>query len=209
MNLRTLLLIPLFAATLSTLAQVPQEGNPRRERPGRPEYLPSDGQGQSRDRPGHDRQDHDRQGHDRLGRERQQPVIERWLNHLEQQNPAEHQRLTALREDDPVAFREEMRRQFARAREQQQARRGVRGNPPDFTEELAALRNARNDTERAQAREALQSVLAEHIDQRLAQREQRIHSIREELNRLEMQHQADKARREAWIEEALTRMLEE
>ncbi|MCC5844496.1 MAG: hypothetical protein JJU05_09615 [Verrucomicrobia bacterium] len=184
MNPRPLLLILLLTALTATNAQPPRDGTGPRDRPGRPE-----------------------QG--RPDRERHHSVIERWLNHLEKQDPAEHRRLTELREADPDAFRGEIRRQLAEARESAGVRRGGRGAPPELSREIKALRVARTDADRAEAREALHAALAEHIDQRLAMREQRIQSIREELDRLETRHRADKARRDTWIEETLERLLEE
>ncbi len=150
-----------------------------------------------------------RDGHGPRDRERHQPVIERWLHHLESKDPAEHRRLTALREENPAAFRSEIRRQLAEVRENAPRHREGRAGPPDLSRERQAVRDARTDAERARALATLREALAQHIDMRLAQREQRIRSIREELERLETRHRADQARRDTWIEETLERLLEE
>jgi hypothetical protein len=181
---RPLILLLLLTALSAANAQPPRDGTGPRERSGRPE-------------------------HPRPDRERHHSVIERWLNHLEKQEPEEHRRLTEMREEDPAAFREELRRHFSEAREHAAPRRGGRGAPPGLTEKIQALRQADTPDTRARALEALRTALAGHIDQRLALREQRIQSIREELEQLETRHRADKARREAWIEETLERLLED
>jgi len=184
MKNRPLLLIILPVILTAATAQPPREGGAPRERPGRQEQSRPD-------------------------RERHHSVIERWLNHLEKQEPEEHRRLTEMREEDPAAFREELRRHFSEAREHAAPRRGGRAAPPGLTEKIQALRQADTPDTRARALEALRTALAGHIDQRLALREQRIQSIREELEQLETRHRADKARRDAWIEETLERLLED
>lgn len=183
MNIRPLLLILLPALLTAAPAQPPHARSGPGERSAPPESL-------------------------RVDRDRHQPVIERWLRHLETEDPAEHRRLNELREENPAAFREALRRHFAEARQSPLARRGGRMLPPELSAPIDALRRAETEDERRQAREALRRALAEQIDQRLAQREQRIQTIREELGQLETRHQTDKARRDRWIEETLEKLLE-
>lgn len=138
---------------------------------------------------------------------RRPPVIERWLNHLETADPEEHRRLTALREEDPAAFRDAVREALAAARDHHAGRRPGRGAPLDFAQERQALREARTEAERETARSALREAVARHVDQRLDMREQRIQNIRDELERLETRHREDQDRRDAWIETVMERLL--
>lgn len=189
MTIRSLLPLLLLLTLPPAPAQPLRDGNGPRERPGRPEHA-----GPDRDRPDQDRR---------------QPVVERWLNHLQKQNPEEHRRLTALRREDPAAFRAEMRQQLAEIREKRSLNGDGPGAPPNLKPAIEALRAAETEPERTRALEHLRTALAEHIDQRLAAREQRIQSIREELERLETRHRADQARRDTWIQETLEQILKE
>ncbi len=152
-------------------------------------------------------------GHPRMDRERGdrprvQPVIERWLLDLEQKDPEEHQRLLLLREEDPEAFRGEVRRHYAQARGRPSARQGDGPRIPEVAGQVKAYQEAKTDAERDRIRESIRAELAGHLDRRLAFREQRIQSIREELERLEDRHETDKARRDSWIDEALEQLLQ-
>jgi exonuclease VII large subunit len=150
-----------------------------------------------------------RERRERPDGERRQQVLERWLNHLEAHDPAEHQRLTALREEDPAAFRETIRRQLAEAREKAQMRRGDRQAAPEFAGDIRAVREAQSEADRQRALDTLRESVSAHVDRRLAHREQRIQAAREELAQLEARHQADLERRDTWIEYILKRVLED
>lgn len=182
MNIRPLILMLFPALLTAASAQPPAARGGPGERAAPPESLRAD-------------------------RDRHQPVIERWLRNLETEDPAEHRRLNALREENPPAFREALRRHFAEARQSTLPRRGERMPPPELSGPLDALRRAETEDERRRARDDLRRALAERIDQRLAQREERIKTIREELGQLEARHRADQARRDRWIEETLEKLL--
>jgi len=139
-------------------------------------------------------------------RERGQPMIERWMNHLERTQPEEHERLMNLRQEDPAAFREEIRTHLARIREQPPLPPG-RGRPDRFAAEVEAVRNAATDQEKQKALAALRNAVSEMLEQRMQMREERIQSIQADLERLREQHNADSGRKEELVQETLDSLL--
>ena len=141
----------------------------------------------------------------RGARERSHPVIVRWMEHLNLSDPEEHARLMQLREEDPQAFREAVRQGLQEARRQHRQDRQHRM----FGDQVDAIRNAESDEERQEAIAALKSAVGEMLDRRMDLREQRIASVREQLERLEAEHQSDKERRGELVDEYTERLLAE
>ena len=135
------------------------------------------------------------------------PVIERWMRHLEETAPEDHQRLQELRESDPGAFRQELRRSMASARQESGAATGRRRHP--VADQAAAVRVAETEAEREAAVAALRESVETMIDRRMAMREQRIETVRAQLERLEAEHEADKARRDELVTRMMDRLLTE
>lgn len=133
------------------------------------------------------------------------PVIERWMRHMAETQPEEHQRLQNLRESDPTAFRQELRRSMSEARQAGTATPARRRNP--FADQVAAIRAAESETERNAAVATLQASVESMVDRRMEVREQRIEAIRAQLEQLEADHNADKARRDELVQRQLERLL--
>ncbi|MCC5846929.1 MAG: hypothetical protein JJU29_02465 [Verrucomicrobia bacterium] len=141
----------------------------------------------------------------RGGRDRSHPVLERWMNHLSENDPDEHARLMELREEDPRAFREAVREGLNEVRRQHRQDRQQRM----FGEQVDAIRNAETDEERQEAVEALKLAVGEMVERRMEMREQRIASVREQLERLESEHQTDKDRQQELVENYVEQLLAE
>lgn len=142
-------------------------------------------------------------------RERAQNMVDRLLQHVEATDPDEHARLTALRESDPPAFREEMRSQLQRLRNEMPERRGPRHPRERLAAEIEAVQQAPTEAERDAALAQLHQAVASLVDQRFQQREQRIQQIQTELERLQAQHQSDLERRAEWIQDTVDALLTE
>ena len=142
------------------------------------------------------------------------PSLDRYLSHLEKKNPEEYERLTALRESDPQAFRVAMREkiQKLRKRRMEAARQGTpmakprHGSP--LQPEMKQLREATTEEEKAAATEALRAKIRSRVEERLRKREEKIERVREQLKELEAQNAADRERVDAIVEEHVQRMLQ-
>jgi hypothetical protein len=154
------------------------------ERPERPQVRPRDGE----------------------GGERERPVVEGWLRRVREEDPEEFERLRRMRREDPQGFREAMREAFSEKRGERGGS-GPQTGGAEVREALRAVREADGEAERDAAVTALRSLLAARAEERLAMREERIARIRADLERLEAQHAADRARRDAWVEETLDELL--
>lgn len=153
-------------------------------------------------RPGWDRPPRERMERERPPRG--QPFLDRWMNHLEQEDPEEHQRLRQLQEEDPAAFRGEVRESFSRSRERAVARE-PRASP--FAEEVAAIHGAETEEAREEAVKRLRERMEERVEQRMAMRERRMEAIRAQLEQLEAQHKQDLDRREELVNSLMENLL--
>lgn len=177
MKIKTLLLVfTLVSGAAIALAQ-PPEGRPRHGDRGRPA-----GQGP----------------------DASSAPVERYMSQLQQEDTEEYRRLSELRDQDPTAFRRELRRKASEKRGRPSSRQ-VRHHP--LREEIAALRNAENEDDRDVAIQAIRAKITERVDRSLEERENAIREIRETLQRLEEQNEQEQARREEIIDRHLQRVL--
>ncbi len=135
------------------------------------------------------------------------PALDRLFEHLRQHEPEEFERLRTLRVEDPEGFRDELRRRVAETRVHRGEGPGLFHHP--FQREVKALRSAETPEAREEALGVLRERLGEVLDRRMEMRQQRIQAIREELMKLQAQHEADLARREEILREQVERLLAE
>jgi len=135
------------------------------------------------------------------------PAVERYMHHLEQQDPETHARLAELKEKDPVAFRRELRRRAQQPASRERGRERQRRHQ-EFHQDVQAYHQAETDAEREQARAALQTRIEERVDQVIADRKEAITAIRERLHRLEELNEQELARRDEIVAHHLQRLLE-
>ncbi len=189
----SLMLLPLTAQELAEprISESPGPQRPRREA------------GERRERPKGERRT-----------ELSGPALERYLSHLEKKNPEEYERLSALRESDPQAFRVAMREkiQELRKRRMESARQGTPMAKPrhgaPMHQEMKQLREATTEEEKAAATEAMRAKIRSRVEERLRKREEKIERVREQLQQLEAQNAADRERVDAIVEEHLQRVLQ-
>lgn len=143
---------------------------------------------------------------ERDGMRQPPPPLETYLKKLEQENPDEFQRLQRLREEDPQAFRSELRQKASKFRSGSPHQRGP--GPHLLMEEIEKVKNAATPEERAHAVAVLQQKIGEEIDRNLAEREEAIENFREKLKQLENQNIQEKTRRDEIVEKHLQRILE-
>ncbi|MDA3873818.1 MAG: hypothetical protein PF795_07645 [Kiritimatiellae bacterium] len=146
----------------------------------------------------------DRARSERRGPEATSAPVERYLNQLQAENPEEYQRLSDLREQDPSAFRRELRRKAYEKRGNPSARSD---RPHPLQEEISALRNAENEEDREVAIQAIRAKISERVDHSLAEREKAIQEIRVKLQRLEEQNEQERTRREEIIAHHMQRIV--
>lgn len=182
-------LFVVLASPLLLLAQPPADTPPGRE--GR-QWPPGES------RPQRERADTQRPA-------RGQPFLERWLSQLKEADPDEHARLRELREENPAAFRAEVRAAFSRMRTRAVRQQRARA----FSGEITAIREAETPEARQEAVGRLRERLESHVEQRMQMRERRMEAIRKQLQELETQHKQDLERREELVSDLLTSMLED
>ncbi|MCP5487447.1 MAG: hypothetical protein H7A43_02265 [Verrucomicrobia bacterium] len=161
---------------------------------------------------------------------------ERWLQMLEEFNPDEYQRLIALQDQDPEAFRAEMRERLQKHRKQ--FIRRMHGNPPppsttvgggapgedpedravevrtlletirpEVERLVEAYRNTENEDERAAIRQALRGLVAQVQEARIASHQRRIEQARAMLEGLESKMAARLEKQEQQLDRAVDRIL--
>ncbi len=132
--------------------------------------------------------------------------LDSYLSKMERENPEEFQRLQRLREEDPQAFRFELREKASEFRRNGGPHQKGRGPHPLQTE-IAKVKTATSPEERAEAVAVLQQKIGEEIDKNMAEREAAIEKFREKLKQLEDQNLQEKTRRDEIVENHLKRIL--
>jgi hypothetical protein len=128
------------------------------------------------------------------------------MEELQREKPEEHRRLSRLQEENPSAFRRELRRKASETREPGRGRgRSIRPHP--LRDEILALRNAETDDAREAAVAGLREKIRARVDANLAEREKAIQDVRKKLQDLEQQNEQEQARREEIIDNHLQRVL--
>lgn len=161
---------------------------------------------------------------------------ERWLQMLEEFNPDEYQRMIALQDQDPEAFRAEMRERLQKHRKQ--FIRRMHGNrpppsttvgggapgedPEDHAVEVRTLletirpeverlvedfRKTENKDEQAAIRQALRGLIAQVHEARIASHQRRIEQARAMLEVLESKMAARLEKQEQQLDRAVDRIL--
>ena len=130
-----------------------------------------------------------------------------WLKRLESENPEEFQRLQTLRENDPEAFRKEMRAQMEK--------RVVgfvkqhSGGLENETRELGKkYRTADTDKEKAAIKAELETKVHQAFDARLEGQKKLIAHLEEKLDELKKQVQTREKNREAICRKRVTELTE-
>lgn len=133
-----------------------------------------------------------------------QAPVERYLHQLKKTDPEEYQRMKALKESDPAAFRQELR-QKAMSRRREMAQKHTRHF---FKEEMKAIRQAETPEAREEAVAALRVKVAEQVDRNLQRREERMAQVREQLSELESRHKLETEQKEQLIDRHVEKLLE-
>ncbi|MDF3128052.1 hypothetical protein P0Y35_02465 [Kiritimatiellaeota bacterium B1221] len=142
-------------------------------------------------------------GGDRNG-QRSQPVID-YLQKLKATNPEEFNRLEKLRQEDPQAFRNELRKNAWGRQQGGKFRQGLQAHP--LQAEIEKIRSAQTEAEKEAAIADLRLKVSERIAENQKEREEAIEKIRRKLKQLEEQNEQEKIRREEIIDHHLQRIL--
>lgn len=160
------------------------------------------------------------------------PPIQRLMQHWKERNPEEFERMKALREQDPAAFRRELQRKLAEAREthsqgrrlmNEMGMRGGPGGPGDDREPMSpemraaelqirqlaeAWRKATAPEEKERLTAELKVALSKAFDQREQMRAQRLADMEKKLNELRTVMDERRSRRDAIIEKRLQELTD-
>jgi len=141
----------------------------------------------------------------REAREGTPPPVERYLHYLRKTNPEEYQRMKTLQEEDPGAFRRELREKVMSRRRELSKKHHSRGV---FKEEMKAVRQAASAEEREQAVAALRAKVAAQVEENLKRREERMKQVRAQLQELEERHVMEREQKEQLIDRHVEKLLE-
>lgn len=134
------------------------------------------------------------------------PSVEKYLNHLEEKNPEEYERMVQLQKENPQAFRMELRKK-AHHSDKGGNKRGQKG-PHPLANEIKAVRAAESPEAREEAIAVLREKVNERVENNLQEREQAIEKFRERLKKLEERNDQERASREEVVDHHLKRILE-
>ncbi|TAN38128.1 MAG: hypothetical protein EPN23_03295 [Verrucomicrobia bacterium] len=159
-------------------------------------------------------------------------AVEQWLKHLQARNPAEYERLTQLREEDPAAFQKAMKDRLERIRSNKAGAlsldvgkaasprihepgagksREQRTDDNKYEQEIRELA-ASYKTATPEDKKKLQAELKKHInesfDWREKTRQEMIQRIENQLTHLKKDAEQSKANRDTIVERRLKELTE-
>ncbi|GEM_PF-4605973 len=133
------------------------------------------------------------------------PPVDRYLHYLKKTNPEEYQRLKTLKEEDPMAFRRELRQKLMARRKEMAQKHHSRGQ---FKTEMKAIRQAGTPEEREQAIADLRERVAAQVEENLKRREERMRQVRTQLQQLEDRHKLEREQKDQLIDRHVEKLLE-
>ncbi|MGA0369194.1 MAG: hypothetical protein ACO3N7_07055 [Kiritimatiellia bacterium] len=133
------------------------------------------------------------------------PPVRRYMESLRESDPGEYERLEKLKQEDPRAFRMELRKNAWEKREGKHRNGPTRPHP--LESEIRKVREAESPEARLAAIEELRGKVRERVEENLREREAAIEKFRQQLKALEEQNQQERIRREEIIDHHLERIL--
>lgn len=118
-----------------------------------------------------------------------------WLQMLKEKQPEEYERLQELRESDPEAFLDEIRKRF-RQHIKSRMRKHVGPHNRECMELAKKYHDAENPEEKAELKQELQDAVKKAFDARVEQQAAMIKRMEERLNKLRDHLAARKANRD-------------
>ena len=123
-----------------------------------------------------------------------------WIEELKENDPDEYERLMALREEDPQAFRQEIRKRLGERMKQHMRQHA--GPEEQKCMELARRYHAADSAgEKAEIKEQLEDAVQAAFDARLEQQETMLEKMEERLDQLREHLATRKAHREKICDE--------
>ncbi|WFB34403.1 hypothetical protein P3T73_09540 [Kiritimatiellota bacterium B12222] len=133
-------------------------------------------------------------------------MVDHYLEKLKNETPEEYERLKTLRQENPQAFRLELRQKAYNKGAGGRRSVSQRG-PHPLQEHIDAVKNADSPEAKQAAIVTLRAKIAEQVENNLAEREVAIEKFRKRLKQLEAQNENERAHESEIIDHHLQRLL--
>jgi len=144
-------------------------------------------------------------------RDEKQPrgqMVDRWLQHVQERNPARYEELTALRASDPNAFREELKgvRRAMKGGPQAGHEKGLERSRAKTAKRVQQVRQAGPD-EHAEAVSALRDHVASLFDMKEGHKARQVERMELKLSELKQQIEERQEHRDDIIDQRVSELL--